>query len=81
MAYNGWTNHETWLVNLWVGGDMVELAQDGQELDGVYVQECVLDILCDMESRTVEGGFASDLIRSALKHVNWQEIADNAMGV
>ena len=33
MAYNGWTNKETWLVNLWLG-DMFTVDQEAGNFNG-----------------------------------------------
>lgn len=78
-TYNGWTNRETWLVNLWVGDNLAELKQEGAEIDARYAYACVLDML-ETSGATVEDAFASDLIAFALSGVNWQEIADSLEG-
>jgi hypothetical protein len=31
MSYNGWSNKETWLVNVWLGEDVTKLAFDTVE--------------------------------------------------
>jgi hypothetical protein len=39
QTYNGWTNHETWIVNLWMTGDpryydqLCEIVSSGDTLD------------------------------------------------
>ncbi len=78
-TYNGWTNHATWLVNLWLG----EYNYDHSELSGLSrydatqaLKETVDNILTDYETTKLDG-LAADLINSALSEVNWYELADS----
>ena len=76
-TYNGWTNYETWAVNLWL------MNQEGSYFfwtaaaKGRTVAE-----LADMlqESHTDNApewcGVYSDLLGRALNRVNWLEIAE-----
>ena len=76
QSYNGWTNHSTWLVNLWLTND--EYTEHGLRMavrygghDGArdYVDE-LLD-----ESGIASGTMWYDLLRSCLDAVDWREIA------
>ena len=76
---NGWANHATWLVNLWLG----EYNYDHSELSGLSrydatlaLKETVDNILTDYE-KTKLSGLAADLINSALSDVDWYELADS----
>ena len=75
---NGWTNHATWLVNLWLG----EYDYDPSELIGLSRYDAVqelkhtVDNILENESSAVTG-LAADLINSALADVNWYELADH----
>ena len=75
-TYNGWTNRETWLVNLWLGDSLAEYVRDtlGQEIDASEAESYVDDYL----DSAYANGLASDLITNALGRVNWQEIANAA---
>ena len=78
MSYNGWTNYETWRVNLemfdgfdpeeYLGrkprlGDLMEFAEN-------YVQEYV-----DATMPNTPGSLAHGWIAAFLSEVNWAEIA------
>lgn len=77
--YNGWSNHETWLVNLWLTNEqetnnaLINIALDKSfELDiekADKLKEFVQD-LTDLD----EPSFKQDLINSSLSNVNWLEI-------
>lgn len=76
---NGWANHATWLVNLWLG----EYNYDHSELSGLSryeatqaLNEAVDNILTDFGT-TEPSGLAADLINSALSDVDWYELADS----
>ena len=78
---NGWANHATWLVNLWLG----EYNYDHSELSGLSrydatqaLKETVDNILTDYETTKLDG-LAADLINSALSDVDWYELADSYM--
>ena len=89
--YNGWSNYETWLVNLWFDNDnysqdiLAQFAKDsircaelhGRDRDNA-VYECSKMIQNEVEEHIpeVEGMF-SDLLQSALSEVNWYEIAEH----
>jgi len=76
MTHNGWTNRETWIVNLWLGDSLAEYVRDtaGEEITTeqarCYVEDC-------LDSAMVNG-LASDLLDQVLDHVSWQEIANAA---
>ena len=84
QGYNGWTNYETWLVNLWLGnepgteGDCRDMAveeingQDSAYQLGMTLKDYVEDILPDLGA-----SLAADLMGAALSEVNWQEIAEH----
>jgi hypothetical protein len=69
--YNGWSNYETWRVNL-------ELF-DGYDPDGQFVTADSLEEwageLVDSECR--DGGFSVGIVNTFLAAVDWQEIADS----
>ena len=69
--YNGWTNRETWVINLWMGDYFQEIANDGEHLLADYIEETIWDMLDDAN---VPGMF-KDMIDLGV--VNWQELADH----
>lgn len=74
MEYNGWTNKETWLVNLWLGDMFQADLDDGQEIDESYIESVVYE----MASAALEegaNGFITDLLNCALGEINYREIA------
>ena len=78
MSYNGWTNKETWLVNLWFGDCLTEMQEEGEEVTAYAAQRFVLDLIDDSSWRkSVEGGFILDMLNCALRKVNWEEIASH----
>lgn len=81
-TYNGWTNSETWRVNLWLNNDEYLDAQSRaitREADDAYeaateLQGWVESAVC---GEALEGAsLASDLLGAALRRVNWEEIAE-----
>lgn len=78
MSYNGWTNKETWLVNLWFGDCLTEMQEEGEEVTAYAALRFVLDLIDDSSWRkSVEGGFILDMLNCALCEVNWEEIASH----
>ena len=75
-TYNGWTNRETWLVNLWLDQYISGQVYNGEEVTG-HVLECYVDSLMDsVEWQSL--GLFKDLITCALDKVDWEEIAESA---
>jgi hypothetical protein len=88
-SYNGWSNYETWAVNLWLDN-----SEGDQELLREFAEQCIRDAELDgsdrdhaayecsrmireyvEESMPELDGMFSDLLQSALSEVNWLEIA------
>jgi hypothetical protein len=82
--YNGWTNYETWRVNLEVldGMNIEDFGYDLHELDvdDYSVVEMLGKALemytCELVEMDAKG-FALDLAQTFLARVDWDEIAEH----
>jgi hypothetical protein len=90
-TYNGWTNYETWCVNLWIDNSAGD-----QDYWHDRAKWCIrhhhsaddnLDARCELaeelratfdekyDEQKPDNGVLADLLRAALSEVNWHEIA------
>ena len=88
-TYNGWTNKETWLVNVWLNNDydlykhyistLTEIVEE-QSVDTTHnrvvdeLKEIVWEIYRE-EHR--EFGLINDLIETSLNNVDWSRLAEH----
>ncbi len=72
-TYNGWTNRETWLINLWIGDHLDLRRSEHNEVTAEYVEGLVQDLHEDVPFGS---GLYEDLINHALAAVNWHELAE-----
>ena len=76
--YNGWTNRETWVVNLWFTNDECyyeELRSIIKSFDSNEQAEEIEQYahwIIDVD----ESSMTSDLLSTSLGRVNWYEIAE-----
>ena len=78
IGYNGWTNRETWLVNLWLTNDerhyqelrsiIKNFDSDEQTEELEQYAHWIIDV--------DESSMTSDLLSTSLGRVNWYEIAE-----
>jgi len=79
--YNGWTNYETWAVNLWLTNDentaalLAELAH-GQGNTWPKV-DALKEWVLDENPVDYKAGLYSDLMNASLDRVNYREIILN----
>jgi hypothetical protein len=71
--FNGWTNKETWLVNLWFGDDFLQRSEEGEIVTARFIQETVEE-MCETETKSVEGRFLLDLLNCSLGEINYSEL-------
>ena len=85
-TYNGWSNYETWRVNLEMLDGMTpedmgyRITAGGSDEDRAELVESVAQSLEMYVCETVEAdakGFALDLAQSFLARVDWEEIAEH----
>lgn len=77
-TYNGWTNYETWLANVWLCEvDFAGELENERNLTLCDVAQQVEDIIEIMteETREASRGFASDLLSAAISAINVNELA------
>ena len=70
--YNGWTNYETWLVNLEMGLTDDSLAFESRNLDDLIVE------LKEYAENALESDntLATNFANTILSKVDWREIAE-----
>jgi len=70
QGYNGWTNYETWCVNLWLTND--------QGLYNLMLQLPTASAIKNWREQTGETSFGlwGDMLTYSLQSVNWHEIYD-----
>lgn len=71
-TYNGWANHETWAVHLWLSNDegSYYAAREAATSDTAK-RELVESIIFGDEA---PASLATDLLRGSLDSVDWSEI-------
>jgi len=79
-SYNGWTNRETWLVNIWF---MDQLEAELKDIDSQgdrarYIKDYIEDYIDNFNINNsdieIDYGFITDLID--ISKINWHELAD-----
>ena len=85
MAYNGWTNYETWCVKLHMDNEE-SLQRCFEQAARETVRDCGDRAVCVLADRIEEWhkdampevqGVFCDLLNASLSEVNWHEIARN----
>ena len=72
---NGWRNHETWLVNVWLGDYLSELPDDEKTPEAL--ESVCAEICPDRES--MENGLMSDLLSVAWGSIDWRGLSESYM--
>jgi dTDP-4-dehydrorhamnose reductase len=77
--YNGYTNYETWLVNLWIDNDegFSEMVRDmtRSNRSNHELADTIKEFVEENAPETT--GLYADLMNAALCEVSWYEIAEN----
>jgi hypothetical protein len=81
--YNGWSNRETWLANLWLNNDMSSymLLRQAVSLEDSSLYErsqWLKDMLEEQLDDEIETPCLwRDLLQHAFRQVDWREIVEN----
>ena len=77
VEYNGWTNRETWVVNLWLTNDesyyeeLQAIIKNFDSNEQAEELEQYVHWIIDVD----EASMTTDLLSTSLGRVNWHEIA------
>lgn len=72
-TYNGWSNRETWLANLWLDEMLVNETTDGKEVTADLVETLIDEMI---SATDVDSGLTYDLLMTAVDRINYHEIAE-----
>ena len=87
--YNGWTNYETWLVNLWMDNDYGSVDYWNEVAEEVWDEDdpdkSQRELAKRMKEQIMEGqpeltGLYADMLNAAFSEVDWDEIASHYLG-
>jgi hypothetical protein len=77
--YNGWTNRETWVINLWLEEDLtqvvIDYCEDQERVDVYEITNLLEEVVNEwyMDELSKMSGVLKDLLY--LSEVNWRELA------
>ena len=77
--YNGWTNHSTWLVHLWITneeGSYHHWREQAAEMDPDTLALALREAH-EEEADEVPQGWRKDAVLGVVSEVNWREIAEH----
>jgi len=86
--YNGWSNYETWLINLYFDQYFVDYVSETYGTDpSLYSQSYEIgndlqEVVSDMAYEVLQGDgtyWIQDLVNKAFRDVNWRELADSTL--
>ena len=72
-TYNGWSNRETWLANLWLDEMLINETTEGNEVTADLVETLIDEMI---SATDVDGGLTYDLLMTAVDRINYREIAE-----
>jgi len=78
-GYNGWSNYETWLVNLHYDQYFQELAEENPNMDSHELGQMYAEVVNENVGEMVDHNnyFLSDMFNAFLAQVDFREIADS----
>ena len=79
--YNGWTNYETWLVNLHFDQLFYEYAAENPAMDTYELGQLFSEVVNEMTFEVIQGDnsyFLDDMANAFLSAVNYRELAEMA---
>jgi len=76
--YNGWTNKETWLVNLHYGDYIADTIQEQGYMDADSIREAVEFASLECEAmHCLPSGLLMDFINDSFSEVDWYELENH----
>ena len=84
--YNGWTNYETWCLNLWIDNDrewyravndkasalVCDVLSKDEQIE--ILREFLIDLVQDNEPK-IKVDFYSDILNASIREVNFREVS------
>lgn len=75
---NGWTNRQTWNINLQYGEIFTNMCEEHEYDDVDHLAEAFNDIVAELELNALKvGTLAYQAVEEYLNQVNWKEIAEH----
>lgn len=81
--YNGWSNYNTWCVNLWFSNDQNSYNYIQEQIKEIKyptilkIADRVREIIEEMIPESINTGLLFDLLYKAIKDVNYHELAQH----
>lgn len=92
-TYNGYTNRDTWLVNLWFETSFMALAEQyvrdemltAEDKEDFQHVRNLAENFCSLVEDAIEvdrtyDGYVKDIIQSTLQCINYHELAEDYLG-
>lgn len=81
-SYNGYSNYETWVVNMWLNANpfsqnMLQLIIQAFETVSEKAEELERNVMADVNYLGGESSMWADLLHAAVGRINWREIVEN----